>query len=181
MSSEEINVAFYCSHIAKHTAQANENVMIYGPAVMNAEVICYKDDWEDVKTVGVGQGREQEKRLAEENYPQIEAFREVTQKGILYALEDRQVDAVIQDVTKAAQTPHYDSLPLSENDHISYVLVVDKDFVGTELFWDFIDSYNRAAGKLNEPEYLAEKLGVETEWLADKRIEFLTFDGAEQL
>ena len=81
--------------------------MIYGPAVMNAEVICYKDDWEDVKTVGVGQGREQEKRLAEENYPQIEAFREVTQKGILYALEDRQVDAVIQDVTKAYYSTMY--------------------------------------------------------------------------
>ncbi len=180
MSSEEINVAFYCSHIAKHTAQANENVMIYGPAVMNAEVICYKDDWEDVKTVGVGQGREQEKRLAEENYPQIEAFREVTQKGILYALEDRQVDAVIQDVTKAAQTPHYDFLPLSENDHISYVLVVDKDFVGTEAFADFIKSYNEAVRKLNKPAYLSERLGVTESWLEDKSIEFLTLEESEE-
>ncbi len=180
MSSEEINVAFYCSHIARHTAQANENVMIYGPAVMNAEVICYKDDWKDVKTVGVGQGREQEKRLAEENYPQIEAFREVTQKGILYALEDRQVDAVIQDVTKAAQTPHYDSLPLSENDHISYVLVVDKDFVVTEAFADFIKSYNEAVRKLNKPAYLSERLGVTESWLEDKSIEFLTLEESEE-
>lgn len=180
MSSEEINVAFYCSHIARHTAQANENVMIYGPAVMNAEVICYKDDWKDVKTVGVGQGREQEKRLAEENYPQIEAFREVTQKGILYALEDRQVDAVIQDVTKAAQTPHYDSLPLSENDHISYVLVVDKDFVVTEAFADFIKSYNEAVRKLNRPAYLSERLGVTESWLEDKSIEFLTLEESEE-
>ncbi|MDE6829210.1 MAG: hypothetical protein K2P34_02580, partial [Lachnospiraceae bacterium] len=102
------------------------------------------------------------------------------QKGILYALEDRQVDAVIQDVTKAAQTPHYDSLPLSENDHISYVLVVDKDFAGTEAFADFIKSYNEAVRKLNKPAYLSERLGVTESWLEDKSIEFLTLEESEE-
>ena len=124
--------------------------------------------------------RQNEKEQAQKTYPQIEKFQEITQKGILYSLENGQVDAVIQDLTKAANVPEYSCSPIAETDYVSYVLVVDKDFVGTELFWDFVDSYNRAAGKLNEPEYLAEKLGVETEWLSDKRIEFLTFDGAEQ-
>ncbi len=174
-------MAFYCSHIALHTIEENENVMIYGPAVMNAEVLCYKGSLADVRTVGISQGRQNEKEQAQKTYPQIEKFQEITQKGILYSLENGQVDAVIQDLTKAANVPEYSCSPIAETDYVSYVLVVDKDFVGTELFWDFIDSYNRAAGKLNEPEYLAEKLGVETEWLADKRIEFLTFDGAEQL
>lgn len=155
-------------------------MMIYGPVVMNAEVVCYKDDWKDVKIVGISQGREQEKGLAEKAYPQIEAFQEVTQKGILYALEDGQVDAVIQDVTKAAQAPDYHCRPLSENDYISYVLVVDKDFVGTEAFSDFIESYNRAVEKLNEPAYLAERLGVKESWLIDKSIEFLTLEEGEE-
>lgn len=154
--------------------------MIYGPAVMNAEVICCKGSWEDVRIVGVSQGREQEKALAERTYPQIEGFQEITQKGILYAMEDAQVDAVIQDVTKAAQVPDYDCLPLSENDHISYVLVVDKEFAETKAFSDFIKSYNRAAEKLNDPAYLAKKLGVEESWLSGKAVQFLTLDEREE-
>ena len=44
--------------------EQNENVMIYGPIIMNGEIICYKNQWEDVKLVGVNQGRENEKALA---------------------------------------------------------------------------------------------------------------------
>ena len=52
-----------------HTIEQNDNVMIYGPVIMNAEVICYKGDWESVRTVGVNQGRESEKSLAKKAYP----------------------------------------------------------------------------------------------------------------
>lgn len=150
--------------------------MIYGPVIMNAEIICYKNDWEDVKVVGVSQGREQEKEQAAKTYPQIEKFQDVTQKGILYTLEDEQVDAVIQDLTKSAVVPQYPTMPLSSTDYISYVLVVDKKFAQSEEFADFIHSYNKAVDKLNEPEYLAEKLGVEKDWLADKTIQFLPLE-----
>lgn len=150
--------------------------MIYGPVIMNAEVICYKNDWEDVKLVGVSQGREQEKEQAAKSYPQIEEFQDVTQKGLLYSLEDEQVDAVIQDLTKSAVVPQYPTMPLSETDYISYVLVVDKEFAQTKAFADFIDSYNKAVKKLNEPEYLAEKLGVEKSWLENKTIQFLPLE-----
>ena len=69
-----------------HTIEENENVMIYGPVIMNAEVICYKEPWEDVKKIGINQGREFEKSLAAKTYPQIEEFQDVSQKGILYSL-----------------------------------------------------------------------------------------------
>lgn len=153
--------------------EENENVVIYGPTIMNAEVINYKKDWESVKTVGISQGRKSEKEMALKNYPQIEQFEEVTQKGILYTLEDDQIDAVIQDITKSATFPKYMSKPLSKEDYISYVLVVDKEFAKTKAFFDFIKSYDKAVEKLNRPEYLAQKLGVSEEWLVDKTIEFL--------
>lgn len=154
--------------------------MIYGPVIMNAEVICYKGSWEKVKTVGVVQGREQEKTLAKKTYPQIETFQDITQKGILYTMEDGQVDAAIQDVANAAQVPDYDCRPLSDNDYISYVLVVDKDFAGTKAFSDFIKSYNKAVEKLNKKSYLSDRLGVEESWLDDKEIQFLTLDESEE-
>lgn len=169
-------MAFYCSHIALHTIEENENIMIYGPVVMNAEVMCYKSEPEDIRIVGISQGRQNEKELAGKTYPQIEEFQEITQKGILYSLENGQVDAVIQDLTKAANVPQYPCRPISETDYVSYVLVVDKDFAMTEAFADFIESYNRAARRLNDRSYLAEKLGVEEEWLADKKINFLELE-----
>lgn len=163
-----------------HTIEQNENVMIYGPVIMNAEVIGYKGDWESVRTVGVNQGRESEKSLAKKAYPQIEEFRDISQKGILYTMEDGQVDAVIQDLSKAALVPTYQYKPIAEHDYISYVLVVDKKFAQTQAFADFVKSYNKAAEKLNEPAYLAEKLGVEEEWLHDKTIQFLTLAESEE-
>lgn len=169
-------MAFYCGHIALHTIEENENVMIYGPVVVNAEVICYKEDWEGVRKVGIGQGRQNERQQAQKTYPQITEFEEITQKGIMYSLENGQVDAVVQDLSKAANVPDYPSMPLSETDYVSYVLVADKDFVGTKAFADFIESYDRAVEKLNDSAYLAGKLGVEEEWLADKRIGFLPLE-----
>ena len=150
-------MAFYCSHIAMHTIEENENVMIYGPVIMNAEVLCYKSDLADVRTVGISQGRQNEKEQARETYPQIEEFQEIT-----------------QDISKAANVPDYLCAPISETDYISYVLVVDKKFVETEEFGEFIENYNRAAESLNDPEILAGKLGVEEDWLKDKKIRFLT-------
>ncbi|HIW82821.1 MAG TPA: hypothetical protein H9873_00630 [Candidatus Dorea gallistercoris] len=153
--------------------EENEDVMIYGPVIMNAEVISYKNSWEEVTTVGISQGRQTEKAIAQENYPQIREFKEVTQKGLLYTLENQQVDAVIQDLRKAADVPEYPYKPLADRDYISYVLVADKDFVQTEAFSDFIESYNKAAEKLNNPDHLAEKLGVDQEWLQETSVEFL--------
>ena len=74
LNAKEINVGFYCPHIAKHTIENNEDVEIYGPVLMNGETIVYKKDWADVKNVGITQGRQQEKALAKAAYPQIEGF-----------------------------------------------------------------------------------------------------------
>lgn len=180
LSAGEINVAFYCGHIAKHMVETNDKVMIYGPVIMNSEIICYKKEWEDVKLVGVNQGRENEKQLAMKNWPQIEEFQDITQKAIMYSLEEGKIDAIIQDIKKAALHPNYSSRPLSEIDYVSYVLVVDKEFAETQAFADFIECYNKAADKLNEPAYLAEKLGVEEDWVKDKKIKFLALEESER-
>ena len=139
LNAKEINVGFYCPHIAKHTIENNEDVEIYGPVLMNGETIVYKKDWADVKNVGITQGSQQEKALAKAAYPQIEGFD-------------------------------------SDNDYISYVLIVDKEFEQTEAFRNFIESYNKAVEKLNDPCYLAKKLKVSKEWVEEKQIKFLPLE-----
>lgn len=176
LNAKEINVGFYCPHIAKHTIENNEDVEIYGPVLMNGETIVHKKEWSEVKHVGITQGRQQEKSLAKTAYPQIEEFKDITQKGILYAMEDEQVDAAILDVTKAAEVSDIPTMPLSNNDYISYVLVVDKQFEQTEAFRNFIESYNKAVEKMNDPVYLAKKLKVSEEWVKEKHIKFLPLE-----
>lgn len=176
LNAREINIGFYCTHIAKHTIENNKDVEIYGPVIMNGETIVYKDSWDKVTTLGVTQGREQSKALAQDSYSQIEGFNEITQKGILYAMEDEQVDAAILDVTKAAAVPEYKNMPLSDTDYISYVLVADKEFTETKAFRDFIENYNEAVERLNSHSYFAEILGVDEKWLTDKDIKFLTLE-----
>jgi len=176
LNAKEINLGFFCTHIARHTIENNKDVEIYGPVIMNGETIVYKNAWDRVQKVGVTQGREQSKALAAKTYDQIEGFNEITQKGILYAMEDEQVDAAILDVTKAAQVPGYECRPLSGTDYISYVLVADKEFARSEAFQDFICSYNEAAETLGDTAYMAEVLGVDTQWVEEKNIKFLPLE-----
>ncbi|MEF9840757.1 MAG: ABC transporter substrate-binding (seleno)protein SaoB [Lachnospiraceae bacterium] len=174
LNAKDINIGFYCNHIAKYTVEHNKDVVIYAPAVMNAEVIGYKEDWSHVKKLGVTQGREQSKAIAKSQYPQIQSFEEITQKGIMYCIEDGQVDGAILDITKAAGVTEYAYQPLSNMDYISYVLVVDKKLLFTDAFSEFVEAYNQAANELNNKEYLAEKLKVDRPWLEQINLKFLT-------
>ena len=173
ITAGKINVGFFCSHMAKHLIEENDNVSIYGPVIMNAEVICYKENWENVRRIGITQGRVNEKEWASRTYPQIEVFDEITQKGIMYSLERGQIDGVIQDLSKAALYPQYQFMPISDTDYISYVLVVDNSLLGTEEFDTFVDTYNDTVERFKDDTYLAGLLGVSADWLADKKIEFL--------
>lgn len=179
MNAKEINVAFYCSHIAKHTVENNEDVMIYAPVIMNSELIVYQSEWKEIRELGVLQGRKQEQKLAEETYPQIEQIHEISQKGIAYSLEDGQIDGAILDITKAAYFPSYFKKPLTEQDYISYVLVVDKEFEKTEVFQEFVEAYNQAVEKLQDTKYLAKCMEVDEMWVKDTTIKFLTLPESE--
>ena len=39
LNAKEINVGFYCTHIAKHTVEQNQDVELYGPVIMKGEKI----------------------------------------------------------------------------------------------------------------------------------------------
>lgn len=179
MNAKEINVAFYCSHIAKHTVENNKDVMIYAPVIMNSELIVYQKDWKDIRELGVLQGRKQEQKLAKETYPQIEKMHEISQKGIAYSLEDGQIDGAILDITKAVYFPSYSRKPLADRDYISYVLVVDKEFEKTEAFQEFIRAYNLAVEKLQDAKYLAKCMEADEKWVKDTTIKFLTLPESE--
>ena len=68
-------------------------------------------------------------------------------------------------------------MPLSDNDYISYVLLVDKEFEQTEAFRNFIESYNKAVEKIECPRGIwLKKLKVSKEWVEEKQIKFLPLE-----
>ena len=179
MNTGDINVAFYCSHIAKHTVENNDNFVIYAPAIMNAEMIAFREEWDQAETLGVLTGRTQEQQIVKKEYPQITDIYEISQKGIGYSLEDGQIDGAVLDITKAALIPQYNFKHLSGQDYISYVLVADREIINTEPFQKFVEAYNQAVSNLKETEYLAECLGVEETWLENTNIKFLKIQESE--
>lgn len=147
-------MAFYCNHMALHLVRANENFEIYGPVIMNAEVIGYKDQLSDVKRLGIGQKKEHLHKLAETSHNQIKEIIEISPSSLPYSLEGGQIDGAVLDITKAALLPGFNFISLSEDDYISFSLVVRKDIIGTEEFNDFLDAYNKAVDELNQGEML---------------------------
>ena len=166
-------MAFYCEHIALQSVKENDRIMIYGPAIMNAETIISKENLEKAKTVGVGQNRKNEIDRVRETYPFLTDFREISQRALLYSLEDGDIDAAILDITKTAKVPNLPHRPLCRTDYVSYVLVVDREFAKTDAFADFVDSCNRAADRLNDRAYLAASLEVDEKWLDEQNIRFM--------
>ena len=50
-------MALSCSHQASHLVEEDDRFVIYAPAIMNAEVVAYQGDIQQIKTLGVGQQR----------------------------------------------------------------------------------------------------------------------------
>lgn len=176
MRSEEIDLAFYCNHMAYHLVDEDDRFVIYAPVIMNSEVLAYNGDLEDIQHLGIGQKRNHIKTLAMESYPQIQEVSEMTGRALPYSLIDQQVDAVALDVTKAVLVPDFTFAPLSKNDFISYVLVVREDLIDTPAFQSFLSCYNQAVEQLNQTDTLIQLMGMDQAFWEMANIQFLPLD-----
>ncbi len=170
-------MALSCSHQAAHLVEEDDRFVIYAPAIMNAEVVAYQGDIQQIKTLGVGQQRLYLQNLAKEAYPQIEAVEEIKPNMLPYTLSTGEIDAAVMDVTKATLVPEFSFAPLSDHDYISYVLIVREDLIGTQKFDQFIESYNRSVEQLKDGQKLQQDLGMDAQFW--KQVKFLTMDSYE--
>lgn len=162
--------------MALHLVRANDDFEIYGPVIMNAEIIVYKGDMENIYRLGIGQKREHLHKLAKESYRQVEEVVEMTPVSLPYSLEREQIDGAVLDLTEAALLQEFNFVPLSENDYISYSLVVRKDIIGTKVFEDFLTVYNKTIEELNQVGILKEYIVMTEELLNNTKIKFLSLE-----
>lgn len=166
-------MAFYCSHIGLDMVNADNELMIYGPVIMNAEVVLYQGNIGEMDSLGLPQNREYLKELAKEKFIEVEKIVEIGSRSLPYALENQQIDGAIMDITKASLLPQFEIAKLTKDDVVSYVLVVRKDIVNTKEFQLFLDAYNQEIEQLKDRETLAQVIGVKKEVLEEIGLQFL--------
>jgi hypothetical protein len=162
--------------MALHLVRANDDFQIYGPVVMNAEVIAYEDEVSDIHKLGIGQKREHLHQLVKESYDHIAEIVEISPANLPYSLEGKQIDGAVLDITKAALLPKFKFTSLSENDYISYSLIVRKDVVNTEAFREFLRAYNKTIEELNNVEILKKHISMPKEFWDNINIKFLSLE-----
>lgn len=169
-------MAFYCNHIALHLVRSNDDFEIYGPVIMNAEVIGYKKDIDNIYRIGIGQKREHLHQLVKKSYRQVEEIVEISPVSLPYSLEGGQIDGAVLDITKAALLSEFNFISLSKDDYISYSLVVRKDIIETKDFEDFLIAYNKVVEELNQIETLKEHISMTEEFWNNTKIKFLSLE-----
>lgn len=162
--------------MALHLVRANDDFEIYGPVVMNAEVIAYKKEIGNIHKLGIGQKREHLHKFARESYKQVSEVVEMSPISLPYSLEGGQIDGAVLDITKAILLPGFNFLPISKDDYISYSLVVRKDIIGTKDFEDFLTAYNNTIEELNKVETLKKYISMTEEFWNNIRIKFLILE-----
>ncbi len=173
MSSDEIDMGFYCNSKALSMVKISDRFVIYGPVIMNSEVMVYKGNIEEKQVLGIALERGHIRGLIQNSYPNIKETKEMTPTALPYTLENKQIDIAAIDVTKAVLLPKYKFSAVYKDDYISYCLVVRKDLISTEAFDDFLADYNKAVEKLNKKETLISALGMTREFWDMINIKFL--------
>ena len=171
--SEDTDLGFYCSHISMAIVNENEGFSIYGPVVMNGEVLGFWEEPSEIRTMAVPMKREHLKQLVQEEYPAVEEIHEVSATSILYAFEDHQVDGAVMDIARAFQLPQYNYTWVSKQDYVSYCLVVRDDIIGTPQFQVFLQYYNETVQALNDKDTIQSLYGMDDAFWETVRLKFL--------
>ncbi|MEG2221813.1 MAG: ABC transporter substrate-binding (seleno)protein SaoB [Oscillospiraceae bacterium] len=174
LQSEEIDLGFYCSQAALHMVNGGDAFELYGPVVMNGEVLAVMDGAGSPVRAGLPRKRTFLKPFAQTAYPTIETWQEVNSAYSLYALEEGEVDGVLLDVSAAHRAgAGVTFLPASKTPYVSYCLVVRKGLAETAEFAQFLTYYEQAIASLNRPERLIALAGMDSGFWADSGTEFL--------
>jgi hypothetical protein len=175
ITSDELDVGFYCGSIALTLINRDSDLEIYGPTVMNAEMVALGSGKEkaDICAMAIPLKRSFLADIAAESFPSVRETPQVSTTALLYALSGGQVDGALVDIAKAFAAPDFNYARLSGEDHISYYLVVNRNIVDTPRFDAFLEAYNQMAASFNDVEYLKERYNMGDSFWREMNTRFL--------
>ena len=173
MGNGEIDIGFFCSSIALTLINSNDDLMIYGPAVMNSEVVALGADISSPTAVAVPLKRAFLSDLIRDNYPAVTDILQASPMTIQYALADGRTESAVLDIAQALRLPDAVFIRVSEQDYISYSLVARREIVNTTHFEKFLEAYNQTAESYNDYEYMENRFGMSGDFWQMVDIKFL--------
>ena len=176
MTSDELDMGFYCGSIALTLINRNSDLEIYGPAIMNAEMVARMDDTQEIHIMAIPLKRSFLEEIVYDNFPSVTDTPQVSTTALLYALSGDKADGAVVDIAKALQAPDFAYRPLSDEDHISYYLVVNSKIIDTPYFDSFLTAYNQIADNYNDVEYLKKRYAMNDSFWQQVRVQILHLD-----
>ncbi len=153
MGSNAIQGAIMCPDAAAQFLASNSEFVLLGPITVNSDVVIVhntfvaaKDDAQDV-LVGVSHKRQHQVLMAQATFGNTVRIAPMLTQALAYAFKDNKVDAAIVDVSVAKRLQAWIIPQLDEN-IITQVLVVNKQFAASKDFVLFTRAYKQARPQL---------------------------------
>lgn len=154
--SNHISMSIMCPDAAKKYIKENDDYIIAGDIVYNAEVLVSKDKNSEINNIGYMQGREIHRKFLNNEFGNEIKYLSVQNTALSYALETGEVDAAFIDLNNAIFLE--DNIKYLNNKKPSYVLVCHKDFIKTKAYKEFVVNYNNIIKQLENESYLEKIL-----------------------
>ncbi len=161
LSSDRIDAAWLCPDAACNLLAKDNRFEIIGPALVNSQILVVRHGIEPVR-IAYSHKREYLRELICKHYGSGCKAIPVMPAALPYIYEKGEVDGIVIDVMKAMPLKgEYIRLSENSNDVVTYVLVVNRDFLGSEKYRAFIDALIKTSKALNNSDVLTATLGKE--------------------
>ena len=160
INSGRLDIGFFCPDIAGVLTGLNRDLEIYGPAVLNAEVVALRGGVDAPTIVAIPAQRNFLIDLVHENFPSVTEIIQSAPNSILFALSSGGAEGAVMDLSGALQSKDFEFRPLSGEEFVSYSLVVHKDLIDTPQFARFVETFNLITDDYNDPEFLESRFGL---------------------
>ncbi|MDD4237012.1 MAG: ABC transporter substrate-binding (seleno)protein SaoB [Desulfotomaculaceae bacterium] len=155
LSSNQYELAIMCPDAAESLLEKDDRFEIVSPCLMNSDIVVVEPGLTPNK-IGIAQNRSHQAQIVAGLFGQDCATAPMLPAAIPYAYEKNAVDGVVVDALRGF-TMTGDKLA-GEAGHITYVLVVNKNFKEDPRYQKFIDLFQQSVEELNNPDILIEEI-----------------------
>lgn len=165
LANDLLDIGIICVSAAELFVEVNPEYIIYAPVTMNTDVILTR--LERPRIVGITQNRHYQEEIVKDKFGSEIQLASMIPSALPYALEKREIEAALIDVSKAPKMNGSFIGIGEEKDYVSYVLIVHEKFVESKLFDEFVKFYNIAVREINGDQgiydaHLASYIGQKT-------------------
>jgi len=157
LSSEVLDLAMICPDAAKKFIEGDSRFEVLGACVKNSDVfILNKHDIP--KKIGVTRNKNYQKQMVIDTFDKTCEIIPMAASALPYALERGDVEGIITDLVKGIEISNGRIIRKANNEYITYVFVVRKEFKKRREFKEFIKKYNEAVNDFKDKGQLLTKL-----------------------